>query len=313
MKPRRTGLLFGLTLAITAVTSPPAPAQVTGRSADPVTTDPTQVDTAYPPRAAELAIDSRGSRLNVFLYLAAGKGPHPTVILLHGFPGNERNGDLAQAFRRAGMNALVYSYRGAWGNGGTFSFGHALEDVASAIDFVRSDSSVAAFGIDRQRVILLGHSMGGWLALMGAAAAGESVACTVALDFWNVGADGRRMRGDPARDTSLASYMRWVAEPGGPLRAENGSRGLIAEMGEHADEWDVQRKAVSLAPRPTLLIAAANTEAHSKLAAALEAAHARRVTVLQWKTDHSFSDRRIQLARTIIDWLRRQCGRAVQR
>jgi pimeloyl-ACP methyl ester carboxylesterase len=256
---------------------------------------------------AELTIPSHGSRMAAFMYKASGTQPHPTLILLHGFPGNERNGDLAQALRRAGMNALVYSYRGAWGNAGTFSFGHALEDVASAIDFVRSDSSVAAFGIDRQRVILLGHSMGGWLALMGAAAAGESVACTVALDFWNVGADGRRMRGDPGRDTSLASYVRSVTDSGGPLRVENGSRGLIAEMGEHAGEWDVERKAGSLAAQPMLLIAAANTEAHSKLAAALELAHARRVTALQWKTDHSFSDRRILLAKTIVNWLDRNC------
>jgi uncharacterized protein len=308
MTSRCTGLQLPLALAVAALLSQPAPAQVSRRSADPVTTDPLTVDTAYPPRAAELAFESKGSRLNGFLYLAAGKGPHSTVILLHGFPGNERNGDLAQAFRRAGMNALVFSYRGAWGSGGTFSFGHALEDVASAIDYVRSDSNVAAFGIDPRRVILLGHSMGGWLALMGGAAAGTSVACTVALDFWNVGADGRRMRGDPGRDTSLAAYMKWVTEPGGPLRAENGWRGLITEMGEHADEWDVARKAASLTAQPSLLIAAANVEAHSTLVAALEAAHARRVTGLKWKTDHSFSDRRIQLARTIVGWLRRQCA-----
>jgi pimeloyl-ACP methyl ester carboxylesterase len=266
------------------------------------------VDTAFPPRAAELAFESKGSRLNGFLYLAGGKSPHPTVILLHGFPGNERNGDLAQAFRRAGMNAFVFSYRGAWGSSGTFSFGHALEDVASAIGFLRSDSSVTAFGIDPARVILVGHSMGGWLALLGGAAAGSSVACTVALDFWNVGADGRRMRSGAERDSALTAYMAWVTEPGGPLRAAKGAQGLIDEMKEHADDWDLERKATTLMAHPSLLIAAANIPAHSRLVAALEAAHAPRVTALSWKTDHSFSDRRIQLARTIVDWLQRRCG-----
>jgi uncharacterized protein len=292
-------------LAILGLPSQLALAQVSRGSADPVTTDPVRVDAAYPARAAELALQSQGSRLNVFLYIAAGNRPHPTVILLHGFPGNERNGDLAQAFRRAGMNALVLSYRGAWGNGGTFSFAHALEDVQSAIDFVRSDSSVAAFGVDPHRVTLVGHSLGGWLALMGSAAAGESVACTVALDFWNVGADGRRMRSET--DTSLTAYMRWVTEPGGPLRTDQGWQGLAAEMKEHADDWNPERQAAALASRPSLLIAAVNIDAHSRLAAALEATHARGVTALQWKTDHSFSDRRIHLARTIVGWLRSRC------
>jgi uncharacterized protein len=295
-------------LVITAVMIQSTAAQVSSRSADPVITDPIHVDTAFPPRAAELAFLSKGSRLNGFLYLAGGKGPHPTVILLHGFPGNERNGDLAQALRRSGINAFIFSYRGAWGSGGTFSLGHSLEDVASAIDFVRSDSSVRAFGIDPRRVSLVGHSMGGWLALMGTAAAGSSISCAAALDFWNVGADGERMRTSATPDTSLAAYAKWVTDPGGPLRAENGSQGLFAEMREHAADWNPESKAAMLAARPLLILSSTNVDAHNGLVRALEAAHAQQVTALLWKTDHGFSDRRIKLARTIVDWLHRRCG-----
>jgi len=305
---RPDAFTLSLTLAITAVMIRSASAQVSNRPADPVITDPVQVDTAFPPRAEELAFQSKGSRLNGFLYLAGGKGPHPTVILLHGFPGNERNGDIAQALRRAGINAFVFSYRGAWGSEGTFSLANSLEDVASAIEFVRSDSSVRAFGIDPRRVSLVGHSMGGWLALMGKAAAASSVSCAAALDFWNVGADGQRMRTTAAPDTSLAAYMKWVTDPGGPLKAENGSQGLMAEMREHADEWNPESKAAMLAARPLLILSSTNVDAHNGLVRALEAAHARQVTALRWKTDHGFSDRRIKLARTIVDWLHRRCG-----
>jgi uncharacterized protein len=45
----------------------------------------------------ELGILSHGARINGLMYLAAGSGPHPIVIFLHGYPGNERNLDLAQA------------------------------------------------------------------------------------------------------------------------------------------------------------------------------------------------------------------------
>ena len=44
---------------------------------------------------------------------ANGQGPHPTIVLLHGFPGNEKNLDLAQSLRRAGYNVLFFHYRGA--------------------------------------------------------------------------------------------------------------------------------------------------------------------------------------------------------
>src|SRR4051794_30625955 len=144
-----------------------------------------QIDSTYPPSTQELAFQSHGSRLNGFFYLAQGRSPHPTVILLHGFPGNERNLDLAQSLRRAGMNVLYFDYRGSWGSAGTFSFAHSLEDVASAMEFVRSDSSVKAFRVDPKRIILLGHSMGGWLALMRAAAV-SSIACSLALAISNV-------------------------------------------------------------------------------------------------------------------------------
>jgi len=38
------------------------------------------------------------------------------VVLLHGYPGNERNLDLAQARRRDGWDIVFFHYRGAWGS-----------------------------------------------------------------------------------------------------------------------------------------------------------------------------------------------------
>jgi pimeloyl-ACP methyl ester carboxylesterase len=36
-------------------------------------------------------IMSHGSRLNAVLFMASGKEAHPTILLMHGFPGNEKN------------------------------------------------------------------------------------------------------------------------------------------------------------------------------------------------------------------------------
>jgi pimeloyl-ACP methyl ester carboxylesterase len=246
-----------------------------------------------------------GARMNGILYSASGPGRHPTVILLHGFPGNERNLDLAQAIRRAGINVLFFNYRGAWGSGGTFSFRHALEDVAAAVRFIRSDTVVQEFRTKPGRVALLGHSMGGWLALMGAAT-DSSVVCAGALDMWNAGAGGRLLRTDRTEDSSVTAYGDWLTAPGGPLRAPSG-RELTAELREQADALDVERYAGALRARPVLLISSTTNPHHPALAAALQRAGARQVTGLTWVTDHPFSAHRIKLARTVIEWLDKSC------
>src|SRR4029079_9340050 len=140
---------------------------------------------AHSPPASmeEIAIPSGDSRMNGLLYLAAGAGPHPVVIFLHGYPGNERNLDLAQAVRRAGYHALYLDYRGAWGSGGTFSFTHGLEDVAAALAWVKDPANAAKYHFDSRHLALVGHSFGGWLALLSGAREPNNV-CVAALAAW---------------------------------------------------------------------------------------------------------------------------------
>ena len=274
---------------------------------DPVTMDPPAPDTAHPPRMAEIAFLSAGERLNGLLYVAAGTGPHPVVLLLHGNPGNERSLDVAQAVRRAGYTVLYFDYRGNWGSGGSFSRTHALEDVSAALRWVRSPAVARQYGIDTSRVALVGHSMGGWLALM-SAAADPKVACVGALDARNVGAYGRQLQRNRAADSALVAANDSLTAPGAPYRAEGRGAALVTEMKANAERWDVTGKAQALSGRPVLLVAAVFKADQDTLAAALGRAGARRVTALAWPTDHSFSDRRIALARTVVDWLRSACA-----
>jgi dipeptidyl aminopeptidase/acylaminoacyl peptidase len=82
-----------------------------------ITSDPAP-DKLHPALFDTFQLPSHGALLNAFVYIAAGAGPHPAVILLHGFPGNEKNLDLAQAIRRSGYNVLYFDYRGSWGSPG---------------------------------------------------------------------------------------------------------------------------------------------------------------------------------------------------
>lgn len=132
-----------------------------------VNRDPINIDETYPPSIIELGFDSYGDRLNGILYQANGVGPHPTVVLLHGYPGNEKNLDLAQSMRRAGYNVLFFHYRGAWGSEGEFSFTHVVEDVGSATNYLRENAN--DIRVDPNRILIIGHSMGGFAALQGSA------------------------------------------------------------------------------------------------------------------------------------------------
>jgi pimeloyl-ACP methyl ester carboxylesterase len=176
---------------------------------------------------SELAITSHGARLNGFIYRAAGAGAHPTVLFLHGYPGNERNLDLAQVVRRAGYNALYIDYRGSWGSGGTFAPSSALEDVEGRTRLGPRSRNASKYGIDPGQLSLVGHSFGGWLALM-TATRDRSLRCVSAMAAWNLGWVGGRLESHPDEAKELRTYIDWTTEPGGPMRLD--TDGVIQEF-----------------------------------------------------------------------------------
>ncbi|MEO5590498.1 MAG: alpha/beta hydrolase, partial [Gemmatimonadaceae bacterium] len=105
---------------------------------------------ANPARMEVLHIPSGGMHINGVAYLASGPGRHPTFIILHGLPGNEKNLDLAQAVRRAGWNAITMNYRGSWGSPGEFHFAGNLEDADAVLAFVMDSTNARRLGVDPQ-------------------------------------------------------------------------------------------------------------------------------------------------------------------
>ena len=69
----------------------------------------------------KIQLTSGGYALDAYLY-HTGAELKPTVILLHGLPGNNQSPlDLAQNLNQAGMNILVFNYRGSYASEGYFS------------------------------------------------------------------------------------------------------------------------------------------------------------------------------------------------
>jgi pimeloyl-ACP methyl ester carboxylesterase len=280
----------------------------TAHAADPLVTDPPRGH--YPPGQVELAIPSHGARMNGFLYTASGAGPHPLVVFLHGYPGNERNLDLAQAVRRAGWDALYFDYRGSWGSGGTFSFGNALDDVAAALAFVRNPANAAKYRLDPKRIALVGHSMGGGLTLL-ATARDPGITCAATLAAWNFGGAPARWKTEQAEGREMADYLRATTDPdAGPLRAK--ADDLQAELAVHGAAWDFVAHAADLKHRHLLVVADTGTPmdiaTYKAFTAALHQAGASHLQALTYDDDHPFSAHRVALAKLLIGWLGRDCG-----
>ncbi len=96
-------------------------------------------------------------RLLCSLYLAEGAEKHPVIVFTHGFPGHEKNLDLAQAFRRIGFHVLIFFYGGSWGSQGSFSLASCLADTRTVVEYVLADEN---FRFDKSNIFLIGHSIG---------------------------------------------------------------------------------------------------------------------------------------------------------
>ena len=281
-----------------AVSTPPA-----------VTTDPA-IDATHPATYAEITVPSHGEQLFGIWYAAAGAGRHPTIVLLHGFPGYEQNLDLAQSARRAGWNVLAVHYRGSWGVGGTFSLAHAMEDADAMVAFVRSPEIAAKRGIDPSRVVVIGHSMGGYMAAS-ASAHDPAVLGTVMIGTWDITAPVRSMASVPRTQAIGALESHGNTEPADFLPLHGYSPAVLAsEIVDHREAWDLDLFAPKLASRPVLLLTANDgSEAGSRrLEQALHEAGDTRVQRVYTPTDHAFSDRRIYLQSLVLNWLSRLPG-----
>ena len=104
------------------------------------------------------------------LHLPPGAGPHPVAVVLHGGHWSTRFGKLvcrplARDLARRGFAAWNLEYRRVGpGRGGGGGWPMTFEDVATGIDALGDVDAP----LDLSRVVLLGHSAGGQLALWAA-------------------------------------------------------------------------------------------------------------------------------------------------
>jgi pimeloyl-ACP methyl ester carboxylesterase len=257
-------------------------------------------DEAFPPSIEELWFDSHGDRLNGLIYLAEGEGPHPAVVLLHGFPGNEKNLDLAQDMRAAGWNVLFFHYRGAWGSEGDYTLTHVIEDVASATDFLRAHAD--QYRTNPDHIVLVGHSMGGFASLQ-AAAHDPGIACAAGIAPADIGASAKVFETNPDAKVGFMAYSDSLQM----LRGLTGEK-IAAEIEANKDAFSLQGLAPKLEGKRILVIGGDKDTSVSAekvitpLIAAYEADPAIDTTGVILSGDHSFSWSREELIAEVMNW-----------
>ena len=259
---------------------------------------------ARPASMQQMVIPSHEIMLLGVLYLAAGANPHPTAIILHGFPGFEQNLDIAQLLRTNGWNVLAMHYRGSWGVKGDFSFQHAAEDADTEVRFLVDPRNAEKYRIDTHHILVIGHSMGGFMAAS-ATAHNPQVSGCVLISAWNIGADYDIRRHLGSKLPTIENEAKSLAEDDNlvPLAGTSGLA-LAREIKEHAQELNFLDLAPSIAPRPVLVITANDglAESDHSLVQALRKGGDTRVTEQHWDTDHSYSGERQELSTFILDW-----------
>jgi uncharacterized protein len=234
-----------------------------------------------------VTFDSGGHRLVGTLHLARGAAAKPTALLLHGCPGLEKNLDLAAALRDRGWNALVFHYRGCWGSEGRYDLRTVPGDVTAAVDHLQSGEYPT---VDPGRLAVVGHSLGGWAAILAAAA-------------------DQRLR-------AVAVYGAAI-DPGSiDLAPEQLDREMIRFLSVTPEEFERQRADVAgrpgpldavakIAPRPLLIV-------HGSDDAWVPAEHARRLRARAGQpcryvevdgANHSFAWHRAELRDLVTGWL----------
>lgn len=270
---------------------------------DPVINDPLIHDKEYPATMMPVCFNSAGKKLLGTILLAAGKGPHPTVLLLHGFPGNELNLDIAHAVRRAGFNVALFHYRGSWGSEGSFTWLNCIDDTKTAIELLRSKEAASMFRVDSDRIVLIGHSLGGFLTFY-SLIHDEKLKAGAFMSGFNFGIWAQLIKHDDSAKKISLEQMEF------PAKMLNGTSApaLLDEMLDNEKEFNLVNHADVLAKKDVFMIGAkydqvAVTDFHH---APLEAAIRNFNPELKSKilsAGHSFAEKRIELTREIVNWL----------
>lgn len=254
-------------------------------------------DKNSPAGSIELFIPSDNSLLAGFIYRANGPEKHPTLLLLHGYPGNERNLDIAQVVRAHGWNVIYFDYRGSWGSQGKFSFKNCVEDVVNVVGFCKKYQD--SLKIDTSNIVLFGHSMGGWVCLK-ALQQLPTIKKGFALSTWNIADDYKK----------VLTEKEVFKLANGPNTGDNyfvlnvSLKELFSPVIQNRDYFNLINDGKALADKQIVLLD--EYYKNKQIAETLKVANKSSYFDYEvWQTDHPFTNKRVSLINKVLEFLDR--------
>ncbi|HLI76666.1 MAG TPA: alpha/beta fold hydrolase, partial [Acidobacteriaceae bacterium] len=193
-----------------------------------------------------------------------------------------------------------------WGTPGAFSFGHSIEDVGAAVAYLREPENAKRLRVDPKRIVLIGHSMGGFMAVE-AGAADPSIAALGLISAADMAGNVPAGLPPAAEATVVPRIAAGLAREGMAPLAGCTPEGLARELFTHADQWRFSASAAADATRPVLVVTSGDglAPADDAFAAALQAHGDKAVTTVHFDADHAYSDVRPRLIEAVLTWLRK--------
>jgi predicted alpha/beta-fold hydrolase len=246
------------------------------------------IDSKFPAFNKEIVLTSKGDSIASYAFIASGKQPKETIILLHGLPGNDNQFDIAQSLRRTGRNVIHFNYRGSWGSQGEFLYSNCLEDVNEVINYFTSKEVSGKLRINTKSLVLIGRSFGGGIALI-QGSKNTHVKKIIAISSMNAGSEKHPIH-------HQNKYDRWIAYFKKQIMLNITPAKFLQDVYDHKKLYDVVSYKNQLKSKKVLIIE--DTDNNQHWIQQLE-----NVELNRFDSDHNFISNRIKLTKDIIDWL----------
>ena len=251
-------------------------------------------DKTAPAGMIELDISSNGSRLaGGIMYTPNGNQKHPTLILLHGLPGNEKNLDIAQVVRNHGWNVIYFNYRGSWGSDGNYSFENCVEDVKAVVDYCNKNQD--SLKIDTTKIVLFGHSLGGFVCLKVLEQIPQ-IKKGFALSAAPLYQD---MESIPDEKTLIEALNKFSPTNNVTINTTNQQMFLAAY--KNLTYYNLKADTKLLKDKQIIMLDEHNE--NKSLAEAIKASGIKYFDYHVWNTDHGFTNKRVSLMNLLISFL----------
>lgn len=251
---------------------------------------------------------SNGNRLNALFYPTNDKYS-PTLILVHGFPGNSQSPlGLAEKINAAGIKILVFNYQGSFTSEGFFNNGNSIHDIVVAMSFLKQEKTMRQFEIDTSNIVLCGYSFGGGSSLI-AAVHHPEIRKIVSIGGYDYSVDIKKMKSDSGYRDTFEKRVSGSFSPNGPINSDLESFHRFNDsLILNVDYYDIVKNAEKLRDREILFIAgwldntALIEENVLPLYRQLKKLNSEKVSIRVFDTNHGFGNVKDDLIKVIVDW-----------